>query len=171
MKKRRRVLTVSALLLGAVGVWSGALVACADAHQEAAASPAAAQEGKDMPWTAMPPLRDVYKGKFLIGATLSTAALQGRAPMDEGIATAHFDALTAENAMKPDAIQPREGEFRFAEADRLVEMAQKSGATAVGHTLVWHSQTPRWFFEVPDGKPASRELALARMRKHIATVV
>ncbi|MBC8136613.1 MAG: endo-1,4-beta-xylanase, partial [Fibrella sp.] len=46
-----------------------------------------------------------------------------------------------------------------------------SGATVVGHTLVWHSQTPAWFFQGPDGKPADRALALARMRKHIATVV
>jgi endo-1,4-beta-xylanase len=50
-------------------------------------------------------------------------------------------------------------------------MAQKSGATVAGHTLVWHSQTPRWFFQGPDGQPASQELALERMRKHIKTVV
>ena len=52
-----------------------------------------------------------------------------------------------------------------------METARKSGATVVGHTLVWHSQTPRWFFQGPDGQPASRELALARLRRHIQTVV
>jgi GH35 family endo-1,4-beta-xylanase len=36
---------------------------------------------------------------------------------------------------------------------------------------VWHSQTPAWFFRGPDGGLPSRELALARMRKHIAAVV
>jgi endo-1,4-beta-xylanase len=40
-----------------------------------------------------------------------------------------------------------------------------------GHTLVWHQQTPDWVFEDSDGKPASRELLLDRMRKHINTVV
>jgi Beta-1,4-xylanase len=129
------------------------------------------------PWEAAPPLKEAYKGAFLVGATLSSAALgpevaEGSIPaMEAGIATRHFDAMTAENAMKPDALQPAEGRFEFAAADRLVAMAEKSGATPIGHCLVWHAQTPRWFFEGPDGKPASRELALARMRKHIATVV
>jgi len=35
---------------------------------------------------------------------------------------------------------------------------------------VWHLQTPAWFFKDGD-KPASRELALARMKEHITTVV
>jgi endo-1,4-beta-xylanase len=41
----------------------------------------------------------------------------------------------------------------------------------IGHTLVWHSQTPRWVFEDEGGQPASRELLLTRMRDHIHTVV
>jgi endo-1,4-beta-xylanase len=40
----------------------------------------------------------------------------------------------------------------------------------VGHTLIWHSQTPRWVFQ--DGtNRASREVLLERMRDHIHTVV
>jgi endo-1,4-beta-xylanase len=117
------------------------------------------------------PLKDAFKGKFLIGTAVGTHVLRGQDAATETLVRRHFDALTAENAMKPDALQPKEGEFNFADADRLVEIAQQSGATAVGHTLVWHSQTPRWFFQGPDGQPASRELALARMRQHIKTVV
>ena len=41
----------------------------------------------------------------------------------------------------------------------------------VGHTLVWHNQTPRWVFEDGAGKPATREMLLQRMRDHIFTVV
>jgi endo-1,4-beta-xylanase len=91
--------------------------------------------------------------------------------MEIAIATTHFSAFTPENSMKPMSVQPTEGRFTFADADRLVEIAQKCGATPIGHCLVWHSQTPRWFFQGPEGQPAGRELALARMRKHIATVV
>jgi endo-1,4-beta-xylanase len=97
--------------------------------------------------------------------------LRGQDPATEALISRHYDSFTAENAMKPDAMQPREGQFNFADADRLVEIAQQSGATVVGHTLVWHAQTPRWFFEGPDGQPASRELALTRLRNHIKTVV
>jgi endo-1,4-beta-xylanase len=117
------------------------------------------------------PLKDAFKGKFLIGTAVGTAVLKGQDGGTEGLVRAHFDALTAENAMKPDALQPREGEFTFADADRLVEIAKESGATVVGHTLVWHSQTPRWFFEGKDGQPITRELALQRLRTHIKTVV
>jgi alpha-N-arabinofuranosidase len=117
------------------------------------------------------PLRDAFKGKFLIGTAVGTYVLRGQSSETAALVQRHFDAVTAENAMKPDALQPREGQFTFADADRLVEMAEKSGAAVVGHTLVWHSQTPRWFFEGPNGQPASRELVLERMRTHIKTVV
>jgi endo-1,4-beta-xylanase len=40
-----------------------------------------------------------------------------------------------------------------------------------GHTLVWHSQVPRWVFEDAAGKPVSRDTLLGRMHDHIATVV
>lgn len=52
-----------------------------------------------------------------------------------------------------------------------MELAEECGATPVGPCLVWHSQAPRWFFRGPDGEPAGRELILARVRTHIATVV
>jgi len=73
--------------------------------------------------------------------------------------------------MKPDALQPREGEFTFERADRLLQIAKETGAEVVGHALVWHAQTPRWFFQGADGQPVTREVALQRMRTHIKTVV
>ena len=41
----------------------------------------------------------------------------------------------------------------------------------IGHTLVWHNQTPRWVFEDEKGNPVDRETLLNRMRDHIHTVV
>lgn len=117
------------------------------------------------------PLKDAFKGKLAIGTAVSTGVLQGRDAATEKLVRTHFEALTAENAMKPDALQPREDEFTFAEADRLVAIATESGGKVVGHTLVWHGQTPRWFFEGKDGQPVTREVALVRLRKHIKTVV
>lgn len=91
--------------------------------------------------------------------------------MEAAIATRHFSAITSGNSLKPASVQPQEGNFRFAEGDRLVELCEKNGITPIGHTLVWHSQSPDWYFIGPDGKPASRELALQRLRAHISTVV
>ncbi|HEY7329228.1 MAG TPA: endo-1,4-beta-xylanase [Gemmataceae bacterium] len=113
------------------------------------------------------PLKEAFKDQFLIGTVLDSR----RSPMEIALATTHFSAITPENSMKPMFVQPTEGRFDFADADRIVELAQKCGATPIGHCLVWHEQTPRWFFQGPDGQPASRDLALARLRKHIATVV
>jgi endo-1,4-beta-xylanase len=121
--------------------------------------------------TVVRPLKDAFKGKFLIGTALSIGALQGRAPDEANVAATHFNAFTPENSLKPDAVQPREGEFRFADGDRLVEISRKGRGSAVGHTLVWHAQTPRWFFEGPGGAPVSRDVALQRMRTHVGTVV
>ena len=115
------------------------------------------------------PLREAFKGKLLIGTALDVR--QRGSPLDISIATTHYNAITPENSMKPMALQPSEGRFNFAGADRLVEMAEKSGATPIGHCLVWHSQTPRWFFQGLNGQPAGRVLALARLRKHITAVV
>jgi endo-1,4-beta-xylanase len=130
-----------------------------------------ATEDAGQPAANVAPLKELFQGKFLIGGALNYTALRGQEPATVALAQKHFSALTPGNSLKPDFTQPREGEFTFADADKLIEIAGKSGATVIGHTLVWHSQTPKWFFEGPQGKPLTRELALARMRKHIATVV
>jgi endo-1,4-beta-xylanase len=40
-----------------------------------------------------------------------------------------------------------------------------------GHTLVWHAQTPPWFFRDSLGKDVTREVLIERMKKHITTIV
>jgi endo-1,4-beta-xylanase len=41
----------------------------------------------------------------------------------------------------------------------------------IGHTLVWHSQTPRWVFQGDGTNALDRDTLLQRMRDHIHTVV
>ncbi len=48
----------------------------------------------------------------------------------------------------------------------MVEWAQKNQMSVHGHTLVWHAQTPKWFFENGD-----RATAIQRMKDHIHTLV
>jgi len=40
----------------------------------------------------------------------------------------------------------------------------------VGHTLVWHNQTPDWFFQNDKGAPNTPAQQIERMRKHIEVV-
>lgn len=118
------------------------------------------------------PLKQAAGDAFLVGIAMDSG-YRGRAAdaLSVRIASIHFNAVTPENSMKPMALQPEEGRFEFGTADRLVAMAEEWGAEPIGHCLVWHSQTPRWFFRGPDGEPVDRALALERMRTHIATVV
>lgn len=120
--------------------------------------------------SAQPALKDVFTNDFLIGAALNPRQFSGDSNDEVVIVQKHFNTITAENAMKWMHLQPRQGEFAFAQADRFVEFGQKHGMTIIGHTLVWHSQTPRWVFQDQDGESLTRDALLERMREHIRTV-
>ena len=114
----------------------------------------------------VPALKDAYAGQFLIGFA-ARAAYQG----DDAINQRHFNAVTAENAMKWESLQPSPGRFNFGAADSLVLYAEKHDMEVTGHTLVWHSQTPDWVFYDENRNELSREALIERMREHIHTVV
>ncbi|MEI9963013.1 MAG: endo-1,4-beta-xylanase [Limisphaerales bacterium] len=84
---------------------------------------------------------------------------------------AQFNTISPENVLKWESVHPQPGKFDFSVADRYVEFGQMNKMFIVGHTLVWHSQTPRWVFQNEQGKPVDRERLLARMREHIFAVV
>ena len=95
-----------------------------------------------------------------------------RAPNDSSrLVERHFNSITPENEMKPASLQPKEGEFRWDVSDRFVAFGEKNKMKIIGHCLVWHNQTPHWFFVNADGSKADRETLIARMRAHIHAVV
>ena len=116
-------------------------------------------------------LKDAFKGKFTIGTALSLHQIWGRNPAADAVIKGQFNSIVAENSMKSMYMQPREGEFNFKDADQFVELGEKNGMQIIGHTLIWHSQTPNWFFVDKDGKTVSREVLIERIRTHIHTVV
>jgi endo-1,4-beta-xylanase len=118
--------------------------------------------------TSLKSLKEVYAGKFLIG---TAADLKGYSDAELANIKTQYDIVTPENCMKPQPIHPSEDTYNFATADAMVDWCQKNGVKVWGHNLVWHAQTGRWFFQGPDGQPASRELAIERLKKHIFTVV
>ena len=54
------------------------------------------------------PIKDVYKDYFLIGNAISADSLEG---LKLELLNLHFNAVTAENAMKPVELQPEKGRF------------------------------------------------------------
>ncbi len=128
-----------------------------------AAQPMVARDKAD----ASTPLHSAFDDRPLIGAAVPPLAQLGKDELR--LLTRHFNAVTPENCMKPMFLQPEEGCFEFAVADAMVREARNRRMEVNGHTLVWHSQTPDWFF-TDNGKPAGRGLLLARMRAHIQGV-
>jgi len=116
-------------------------------------------------------LGDAYKQHFLIGAALNPNQFHERDQKSAQIIKKHFNSITAENVMKWQRIHPQNGKFDFTEADKFVEFGVENKMSIIGHTLVWHNQTPKWVFEDEKGKPVSRDELLERMREHIFAVV
>jgi endo-1,4-beta-xylanase len=59
----------------------------------------------------------------------------------------------------------------FSLADKYVDFGVKNRMFVIGHTLVWHSQTPDWVFQGEGTKAITRDLLLQRMRDHIFTLM
>lgn len=120
---------------------------------------------------AQPALKDVFKDDFLVGTALNPWHFSGASNAEVQIIERHFNTITPENALKWMIVHPQPDQYAFEQGDRFVEYGQKHGMVIIGHTLVWHSQTPRWVFQDSEQKPLTREALLERMRDHIQTVV
>jgi len=116
-------------------------------------------------------LKDAFKGSFLIGAALNPAQFTERDARDAAIVKAQFDSISPENVLKWEGVHPEPGRYDFDLPYKYVAFGEKNHMFIVGHTLVWHHQTPKWVFEDAKGNPVDRETLLKRMREHIQAVV
>ena len=126
----------------------------------------------EKPAADQPALRDSVEAA--LGCRVG-CAITGKEPWDEGvweIVTTHFNAVTLGNELKPDALfgysvshcpgteqAELDGEtitvpkinFSLAEKilDKILAWNEEHPDRTIqvrGHVLVWHSQTPEWFF-------------------------
>lgn len=81
-------------------------------------------------------------------------------------AVREFNALTHENEMKWDSLEPQPGQFNWTAADQTLAFAEQNGMQVRGHTLVWHSQLAPWVRQL-----TTRDEVLAAMERHISEVV
>ncbi len=114
-------------------------------------------------------LRDAAGDRLLVGTAIMSHDLQD--PRHAHLIAKQFTCITPGNEMKPDALQRVKGRFTFNRADTIIDFARAHDMQVIGHTLVWHNQSPRWLFEDEQGQPLPREVALANMKAHITTVV
>jgi len=118
-----------------------------------------------------PSLKDAFKSDFLIGAALNRRQFSEQDLRALPIIKSHFNSISPENQLKWMYVHPRPGVYDFEGADRYVAFGEKYGMFVIGHTLVWHNQTPDWVFLDNKGNPVDRETLLNRLKDHIQTVV
>ena len=116
-------------------------------------------------------LRGAFADKFLIGTALNVRQVESKDKALQALVRDQCSAVEAENCMKAEVVQPKEGVFKFEDGDRLCDLAEKNGQVVTGHCLIWHSQAPKWFFKDKEGKTVSRDVLIQRMKDHIYKVV
>ncbi|MGE4586083.1 MAG: endo-1,4-beta-xylanase [Mangrovibacterium sp.] len=118
-----------------------------------------------------PALKDAFEGKFYIGTALNADQITGKDSASVEVVSRQFNAVVAENCMKSERLQPQKDVFDFSLADRFVSFGEENNMFVTGHTLIWHSQAPSWFFEDSLGNEIPGEELAERMKKYIYTVV
>ncbi len=120
---------------------------------------------------AQMPLKTAFKSQFPIGVAVNEAQITGHDKRGNSITQAQFNSISPENMMKWERIHPRLGVYSFDLPDRYVAFGEAHHMLIVGHTLVWHNQTPDWVFRNDQGGLVDRETLLKRLHDHIQTVV
>lgn len=140
-------------------------VSKAAAQTESVASPIQIQSD-------IPSAYQALDGYFPVGAAIEPGELSGP---HADLLVKHFNSITAANAMKMEALEPREGLFNFVTADELLRFAQVNHMRVRGTPLVWHQQNPTWLFKDAYGndlRPDQESKALLLgLKTYIRTVV
>jgi endo-1,4-beta-xylanase len=103
-----------------------------------------------------PTLKDTNKDHFYVGVAINRAMATGIAfrrsseqvNKDIALVKEQFNQIAPENDLKWALIHPRAGAdgYNFGPADAFVNFGLSNRMYIVGHTLVWHAQTPNWVF-------------------------
>jgi endo-1,4-beta-xylanase len=115
-------------------------------------------------------LKEAYRDAFLVGTAVNEAIVSGEDSASQRIVLQQFNTITNENVLKAERVAPRRDAYDFTDADAFVAFGERHRMFIVGHTFVWHNQTPPWFFQDSAGRPNSRDAQLERMRSHIETL-
>ncbi len=122
-------------------------------------------------WAAeKPTLKEAYKDYFYVGAAINrTIAMSSSVRADNVrrtleqvlqdvvVTKEQYNQISPENDLKWALIHPRPGPdgYDFAPADAFVNFGLSNNMYVVGHTLVWHSQTPNWVFAGTNQPPGA----------------
>lgn len=130
------------------------------------------------PVSASDSLKEAFKSCFKMGTSVSPNELNS----EEGRAfiLKHFNSITPENELKPDALLQQQASIQGGDNDHAVislnraaqtlKFCEDNGLGVRGHTFVWYSQTPDWFFKEgfqSNGAYVSKETMNKRLENFI----
>jgi len=137
-------------------------------------SPTPTEKPTPTPLPSIAPLKDIYAENFKIGVALNPNTI---GKTYEGIVTRHFNSVTCENEMKTDAVlnhaksragvknDPAFVATDYSRSKSIINYCIENNMQMRYHTLVWHSQTPDWFFRVDyDTKKDYVDMETMKMR-------
>ncbi len=131
-------------------------------------------------------LKDVYSDYFKLGCASTESELAQQAAKD--LINKHYNSLTLGNELKPESILDQAASIAYMNqngdqthpqislkgADKLLKFAAENKIPVRGHVLVWHSQTPDWFFKenyADDGAWVTPEVMDQRLENYIKIVM
>lgn len=126
-------------------------------------------------------LKDVFSNQFKIGGAVTTSELAVESAQD--LVKKHYNSITPGNELKPDALLDQSATIasgsnvdpviNVSGAKEILDFCTENNIPVRGHVLVWHSQTPDWFFKEGfqnSGDWVSKEIMLQRMENYIKNV-
>ena len=122
-------------------------------------------------------LKDAFASKFKVGTSVSPNELS----YGGDFIKKHFNSITPENELKPDAILDQQGsqqrgnnvnpQVSFRQGTQTtLRFCEQNKIPLRGHTLVWHGQTPDWLFRdnfQSNGNYVSRDIMNQRLENFI----
>ena len=122
-------------------------------------------------------LREVFEGDFKVGVATTSGYLSDPDRAEE--IKENFNSITMENEMKPESLLDWEASEKSKDGmpvikeetlKKALETAKEMGLPLRGHTLVWHSQTPEWFFS-KKYEPSKGFVDKATMKKRMESYI
>jgi len=122
-------------------------------------------------------LKEAFDGDFKVGVATTSGYLSEEdrvAQIEE-----NFNSITMENEMKPESLLDWEGSEKSKDGmpaikeetlEKALKAAQEAGIPLRGHTLVWYSQTPEWFFS-KKYDPSKGYVDKATMKKRMESYI
>lgn len=121
-----------------------------------------------------------FKDKFSRWFKIGTSASAYDIISSGSFIKENFNSITPENELKPDSILDQEASQKLGKnvdpqvnlknADKILKFCEENGIPLRGHTFVWYSQTPDWFFREnfsSNGALVSKEVMDQRLENFI----